>query len=900
MSTPLNRLSAALADRYRIERELGAGGMATVYLAQDLKHHRQVAIKVLKPELAAVLGADRFIQEITTTAQLQHPHILPLFDSGSADGFLYYVMPFIDGETLRDRLTRETQLAIPEAVRITTEVADALDYAHRRGVIHRDIKPENILLHDGRPMVADFGIALALSAAAGGRMTETGMSLGTPHYMSPEQATADKEITGRSDIYSLGSVLYEMLTGEPPHMGNSAQQIVMKIVTEDAAPVTRLRKSVPPNVAAAVQTALEKLPADRFDTAKAFAQALADPHYGEGRPAAGAGTIRAPVGRPLTVGLVVSLVMMTALALWAWRRPAPPAPVTRYVLGLPEDETPDPAGFTVITPDGSQLIFSGPSARRGVSQLWAKARDRATASPIPGTEGASSAAVSPDGKWLAFISGDTVWRAPLAGGVSTPVAGEASNAAGLLTWLDDGSLIYGSRSFKIIRVPPGGGPGTVLWSADSMVAFGYNALPGSRGVLYTACRLPCSTDVDLWVLDLKDLSRHRLVTGAADGFYLGHDVLVYVRGDGTVMATSFSLSSLQMRGDPVAVADSVSWTGIILPYFAVSPSGMMVLQQGQSRDNPTAQLVWVDRSGKVTSVDTSWTFQTTVFAGNEGMALSPDGTRLVIGLHTAAGDGIWLKQLPRGPLSRVSFNGTAYRPRWSPVAGWVTFLTQDGVVMRRADGTGSDSMLLRGGFDEGELAPDRQWLVLRRGAVGPVSGGRDIYGVKLGGDTALAPLVATRYDEMAFAISPDGHWLAYQSDETGRLEVFVRPFPNTGAGKWQVSTGGGTGALWARNGKELFYVRTLDTAMVSVPVTYGPQISFGASRELFRLPPSLEASPSAGMVGAASRYYTPWDVAPDGRFIMTRALETREGTRQPLIVAENWVAEVLATMRSHR
>jgi serine/threonine-protein kinase len=219
MSQPPPRLTAALAANYRLERELGQGGMATVYLAHDLRHQRKVAVKVLKPELAAVLGAERFVVEIRTTAALQHPHILPLFDSGTADGFLYYVMPFIEGETLRARLDRETQLGVDEAIRIACDVADALDYAHRHGVVHRDVKPENILLHDGRPVVADFGIALAVSAAAGGRMTETGLSLGTPHYMSPEQATADKDITGRSDIYSLASVLYEMLTGNPPHTG---------------------------------------------------------------------------------------------------------------------------------------------------------------------------------------------------------------------------------------------------------------------------------------------------------------------------------------------------------------------------------------------------------------------------------------------------------------------------------------------------------------------------------------------------------------------------------------------------------------------------------------------------------------------------------------------------------
>ena len=333
--TASDRLAAALADRYRIERELGAGGMATVYLAQDFKHDRKVALKVLKPELAAVLGAERFVVEIKTTAALQHPHILPLFDSGTADGFLYYVMPYIQGETLREKLSRETQLGIEEAVRITREVADALDYAHRHGVIHRDIKPENILLHDGRPMVADFGIALAVSAAAGGRMTETGLSLGTPHYMSPEQATADKEITARSDIYSLASVLYEMLAGRPPHLGGSAQQVIMQIVTEDAAPVSRLRKSVPPNVAAAVAQALEKLPADRFASARAFADALANPGF----------TVSATVSSPshlavrdwrrrAAVPALVAAALFLLVLAWSLTRPAPPRPVTRYRVAL--------------------------------------------------------------------------------------------------------------------------------------------------------------------------------------------------------------------------------------------------------------------------------------------------------------------------------------------------------------------------------------------------------------------------------------------------------------------------------------------------------------------------------------------------------------------------------------
>ena len=238
MSSHAERLAAGLVDRYRVERKLGEGGMATVYLAEDLRHRRRVAIKMVHPELSAVLGSERFLKEIELTASLQHPHILPLFDSGAADNLLYYVMPFVEGQTLRSRLQHERQLPIEEATRIAQEVAAALDYAHKRGVVHRDIKPENVLLQDGAAVVADFGIALAVAQAGGGRLTQTGLSLGTPHYMSPEQAMGEREITPRSDVYALGAMTYEMLVGEPPFTGPSAQAIVAKVLTEKPVPVT--------------------------------------------------------------------------------------------------------------------------------------------------------------------------------------------------------------------------------------------------------------------------------------------------------------------------------------------------------------------------------------------------------------------------------------------------------------------------------------------------------------------------------------------------------------------------------------------------------------------------------------------------------------------------------------
>ena len=357
MTDTPTHLATALADRYRIERELGAGGMATVYLAYDLKHDRRVAIKVLRPELAAVIGAERFLSEIRTTANLQHPHILPLFDSGAAGSSLFYVMPFVDGESLRDRLTREKQLPVADAVRLATEVAAALDYAHRHGVIHRDIKPENILLHEGSALVADFGIALAASQAGAARLTETGTSLGTPHYMSPEQAMGERALDARSDVFSLGCVLYEMLLGEPPFTGATAQAIVAKLMTTDAPSLTGQRRSIPPAVDRAVHRALERVPADRFDTAAAFAAALREHPDAVSAPPA-----RRAV-RLLLAGALIMALGGVALFLLRGRTPAAvaaPDPDRRVVAVLP---------FRNISRDTAQQYFSAGMTEEITTQL---------------------------------------------------------------------------------------------------------------------------------------------------------------------------------------------------------------------------------------------------------------------------------------------------------------------------------------------------------------------------------------------------------------------------------------------------------------------------------------------------------------------------------------------------
>ena len=347
-AAPFDRLHAALADRYVLERELGHGGMATVYLARDLRHGRLVAIKVLRPEIAAALGPERFLREIQTAARLTHPHILPLHDSGEAAGSLFYVMPYIEGESLRDRLEREGQLPLEEALRISREVAAALSYAHSHDVVHRDIKPENILFEAGHAVVSDFGIARAITATAGDTLTETGIVIGTPAYMSPEQASGTGPIDGRSDVYSLGCVLYEMLAGEPPYTGPSAQIVMAKRLTDPVPSVRRLREGIPPAIDAAVSRALAKAAADRFATAALFAEALAAP------PAVPAPVHPSRRGRPLLGRRLAYGVGLAALALLAaigifTRSPARsgtshPAPQRMLVvlpfenLGRPDDE----------------------------------------------------------------------------------------------------------------------------------------------------------------------------------------------------------------------------------------------------------------------------------------------------------------------------------------------------------------------------------------------------------------------------------------------------------------------------------------------------------------------------------------------------------------------------------
>ncbi len=882
------KLSTALADRYRIERHLGEGGMATVYLAEDLKHKRKVAVKVLRPELAAVLGAERFVQEITTTANLQHPHILPLFDSGEADGFLYYVMPYIEGETLRDKLNRETQLGIDEAVSITIAIAEALDAAHQQGVIHRDIKPENILLHNDLPMVADFGIALAVSAAAGGRMTETGLSLGTPHYMSPEQATAEKDLTARSDVYSLGCMLYEMLTGEPPHTGASAQAIVMKIVTDDARPVTELRKSVPPHVAAATAKSLEKLAADRFATAKGFAEALTNQAFALPATQAAAVAGARPSGPWNRVSIVATAVavILTVMTLWSWLRVPPEVsqPVTRVSVLIPEEQSFDGAGRFDISRDGSLMVYEGRG--EGVDQLWARRWDALDATPIRDTDGANRPAISPDDREVAFNIAGSIRVVPLQGGVSRTLATDSVNCC--VRWSPDGVWLYFYDIARgLSRVPAAGGPIEVVTQVDTAAGDVFNAfieiLPGGKAAVYQANGV---SGLRLLALDLAAGEVKELSPGVFPRYSSGY--LLFGTPDGTtLMAAPFDVEKLEFTGSATPVAEGLRTPAGGNTYFAVSQTGRLIYAAGSATER-SYEVVWVTREGQVTAVDPDWTFDPG--GNNRGVSLSPDGTQLAVSILGDVNEDIWIKQLPRGPSTRITFHDAQdVRPRWTPRGDAVTFLSERegraSVFVKRASGTGVAELLLTHEFQlwEALFSPDGEWLVARTGGQQQGAGGRDVWAIRAGVDTLPIPLVITDFDEKAIALSPDGRWLAYESDETERNEVYVRPFPDVDEGKWTVSIAGGVMPVWAHSGRELFYVNA-DGEMVAAQVQTGSDFAVTDRSVLFALDPAL--------LFRQNEQYAMYDVAPDDeRFLMLRAVSFQEAGPE-LILVENFFEEL--------
>ena len=671
MSDAVTRLNAALAGRYAIERELGEGGMATVYLADDLKHGRKVALKVLKPELAAVVGAERFLAEIKTTANLQHPHILPLFDSGEADSFLFYVMPYVEGESLRDRLKREHQLPVDDAVLIATNVAEALDYAHSHGVIHRDIKPANILLQAGKPVISDFGIALAVGVAGGGRLTETGLSLGTPHYMSPEQATGDLSVGAATDIYALGAVLYEMLVGDPPYVGSTAQAILGKIITGELASATEERASVPANVDSAIRKALEKLPADRFTSAQDLARALSDPAFRHGGAQPGLEVaLVSPLWRWVALGASAAAIGAASLALALSGRAPDRALGTPTYLTL----SPPPGveltytalnSTIAISPDGRRLVFVGSDAgQRLYVQDFASS---APAAPIAGTGGATNPFFSPDGEWVAFAQGDRLRKVSLRGGEPVPlteITAGGSFRGGVFS--PDGQFIYYVRANDsgIWGVPASGGGEAEPLTTPLADGFEHGhhwpaVLPDGEHIIYTSC---CG-HTQIVAYDLVTGDKMTLHDNAFDAVYTRSGHLVFTQGT-SLLAATFDVETLEL-GTPVELIQDLVTAGAFVGNFDVSETGELVHLSGVADSERI--LVRVDRAGERAVLVPQPRFI------NVDMSLDPSGRTLAFNMYQE-GQHIFLLDLELGDIERFTTDPRAdYSPLWSPDGQTIAF-----------------------------------------------------------------------------------------------------------------------------------------------------------------------------------------------------------------------------------
>jgi len=905
------RLTEALADRYRIEREAGAGGMATVYLAQDLRHDRKVAIKVLRPELAAVIGAERFLAEIRVTANLQHPHILPLHDSGESDGFLFYVMPFIEGESLRDRLDRETLLPIEDAFQIVQEVADGLGHAHDLGVVHRDIKPANILLSGGHALVADFGIARAVTEAGGSRLTETGLSLGTPHYMSPEQASGDQDVDARSDEYALGCVLYEMLVGEPPHTGPNAQAIITKALTQPVPSVRKSRELVNPQADAAIAKALAKLPADRFATVQQFAEALrrsgtepwdtAGSHLAAASGERGRGSWMTPLAWSL-VGVLGAVV--AGLLFW-------PSAVPSSSLGRPARLILDPrpaaavsigafrAGAEVdalaISPDGRSIAFVGRESDEVNTHIYLRTLDGFEARRLPETESAGSPFFSPDGEWLGFYSwsDQRLKKMPVTGGVPQVLC--ACDPVLSAHWGPDDLIVMDTPNLQGLRVVPasGGTPEQITFLDRHLEGaenyFGHpQFLPDGQHVLFTAWGGGGGTR-RIALFSMESGERTTLLEEGWAPRYVESGHLVFQRMN-QLWAVPFDPEKLEMTGTPLPVVDSV-FSAPFSSLAAVSAHGTLVYAPGPVPD-PQTSMHWIERSGqhhRIPVESGSWTIM--------GPRLSPDGGRIVFAGPDPSGysagqiaNRTWIHDIARETTQPITDQGTGdFWPLWTPDGRSVVFTsagTEGSYDLRRApaDGSGPSEILFS---DEAiknahSWVPDGDGLIFQRA---PTPGsGFDIWLLPMEGAGEAIPLVEGPASEAHPSLSPDGRWLAYASDQSGRFEIYLRRYPDLDE-TLQISTSGGMGPLWRSDSGELYFYRhSFDggytATFMRVPMDDGP----GSPEAMFEVS-------SIGSIGVP--YGKGYDVTPDGQSFLVVVDEQGIPLFLPdLRVVFNWFEEL--------
>jgi serine/threonine-protein kinase len=878
MSEVVDRLNAVLTGRYRVERRLGEGGMATVYLADDLRHDRKVAFKVLKPELAAIVGADRFLAEIRTTANLQHPHILPLFDSGEADGFLFFVMPYVAGGTLSERLDRERQLPIGDAVRIATQVAEALAHAHERGVVHRDIKPGNILLRGDDAMVADFGIALAAGVERGA-LTQTGVSVGTPRYMSPEQATGDTHVGPPSDVWSLGCVLYEMLAGAPPYDGVSPQAILGRIVSGATDPVAKRRRTTPPHVAATVTKALETVAADRFESARDFALALNDPHFRHGEP-----RMANRVWKVVAAGVGLYVLGLATSSLIASRGFAREADEPVY-FSVPGPSAAVMGRAVAISRDGRLLVDAAPGGNISVRRIG-----NLEATSDLGQLTAIQPFFSADGTQIAYFGGigQTLTRIPVMGGTpSVIVPGDGARAFGG-TWTDDGTIVF-ATSNGVYRVSPDDGqPPRLLIEPDSsrgILLYSWpQSLPGRRAVLLTVVPRQAMRDgaCSIAVLDLDSGALTEALAGGSGARYASTGHLLFSADGGALHAVAFDRSTYRTRGERVRLpVDGLSIARGWGADFDISADGDLIWIPA---NRPPSTLAWIGRDGRVEPAP--------VQSRNYGYPrVSPDGRRIAVDVRQGTRDIVVL-DLPLGTTVPIDDGpGEKWGVEWSIAGDSLYYTSNQGggtfrVYRRAADGSGQPQLVYTHDALQApqDITPDGARLIVLESRPSQ-SDQFDIMALTLEEPVRRDTVLSTPAVEYNASLSPDGRFIAYQTYESNRAEVYVRPMDTAWRERARVSVDGGEKPLWSPTGDTIFYRSPADSMMAAAVAT-DPAFRVHHVSALFAI------GLGTGFGAISGR---PWDVSPvDGRFIVARSPTPQaEGVR----VALNWTAELRRLMQ---
>jgi len=801
VTSVFHQLQSELAGRYRLERQLGEGGMALVFLGTDLKHNREVAVKVLRPELSAVVGAERFLREIQVTSHLQHPHILPLYDSGSAANLLYYVMPYVHGESLRVRLTRERQLPVHEAIAITRTIGGALDYAHRHGVLHRDIKPENILLQDGQPLLADFGIALAVSAAGGDRMTYTGITIGTPSYMSPEQAAGERQLDARSDVYALGCVAYEMLTGQPPFVGPTTQSVVAAVLTNEPEPITRRRRTVPDTTAAAIHRALERLPADRFASAAEFAAALsAGPAPVPRRP-------RVQLRTAATIGVVAAVVLLGA---WfvrrALRSPGLAGPPTRRWDVVLPDRMPVALGgpssasgwqtAIAISPDGDRLAYVAPFGSTTI--LAVRALDGDSSVVLSGTEGAYHPFYSPDGRWIAFFSGNLLRKVPANGG--NPVTLVAVDRITGATWATpEKLLVFENEGFDLHWISTGAAGDSIVhlktqFGTPDVLPEGAWAVGQLSSGQLALLSLKDGMELAITrrgVLPLDSVRQADLLFGTSP-HWLSSGYLVYGAGDGLLTALPFSVTARRVSGEPVPLFSGMRIeAGFGYAEFAISRNGTLIYVPG--RNQLYVNIAMVTPTGHLDTLP----FPRAAYTQPR---ISPDGTQLAAQVRNPIGGWqVLLMNLRTGVRQEVTVAGNfrTFPSSWLPsgrelmIGLWdpVQFLNYGARIQSLETGQSRDVHVT--GASYMTVAPDGRTFVYSDWRTG------DLSVRSLGSDTTTISIPGRGF---AASFSPDGRWIAW-GGLNGSVEV--SHFPPTGA-IYPVAERGEQ-PLWTPDGRSLIF-----------------------------------------------------------------------------------------------